>query len=141
MYKSSSNLKIWSSWIQKLQCLQERPSIFSHYISSNNARGTALAPYRMNENTLGFVDSIIYKIKNLVCRLILGVKKNLIFLVHPIVSEVDYSYWFPMIWYLFSSTVNNMSDFVCNDELQILIINSVSHNKGILLPMQQIHLL
>mgnify|MGYP003576758701 CR=1 FL=1 len=52
----------------------------------------------------------------------LKIDKYLVLRVHPVISQISNSDGFPVIGDLFTSTIDNMGNFVSNDKLEILRI-------------------
>ena len=74
----------------------------------------------MDQHALAFVSCRTHKVKDLVSNSILGVKKYLVLLVDPVVSQVGYTDALPHVSYLGASTVDDMCHFVSDNEFQIL---------------------
>jgi len=92
----------------------------------------------VHQHTLGRVQSLFYEFENGIGGFILDVKHNLngpincpylVVLVQPEECEISDPDRLPVIGDLLASAVDNMRDFVSDDELQVL--RSVSKNLGI----------
>lgn len=124
--EGTSDFKIGSSWVQKFQSLKHWPTILSHEISSQNWWTSALASYRMNENTLIFFDCVFDEIINCLCCSVFSIKNNLVFEIKPLKRKINNSTTFPVIWNLFSCTIDNMCYFVGNNEFLVLYLIKIN---------------
>ena len=120
MYKRCSNLQVRPSTVQKLQSLQQRPSILAHNVGGNDARRPALTSDGVDQDAFSLDNGVVNEVKDLVGRVVLGVEKYLVLLIQPKVTQVLNANCLPMIGDLFPRTIDNMSDLVCNNKLQIL---------------------
>lgn len=71
-------------------------------------------------------NSFLDEFENLVRNLLSRVEKCLLFVILPVKSEVEDSNSFPKIAQLGSSSIDYSSNFVCNNEFEVLHQNKVS---------------
>ena len=81
----------------------------------------------MNQNRLILLNCVLNKVKYSFCSCIFSIEYDLVFEIKPLESQIYYSSTFPMIWNLFSSTVNNMSNLIGNHKFLILFRKSSNY--------------
>lgn len=112
-------LQIWSPGVQKLQRLEQTPTILAHQVSRYDARSSRLASHRVHKHTIVFRHSIFYKLEYVIGCFILLIKEYLVFWIKPLECLVLHADVHPLILYLPPSAVDYFRDFICNHELQI----------------------
>ena len=118
--ESDPNLKIRSARVQKLECLDHRPVIFSHEVGRKYAGRSTLASYRVYEHTLTPLRCIVNKVKYLVRDLIVRVKKHLVLLILPIEHQISYADALPHVPHRIAGTIDDVRYFIRRYEFQIL---------------------
>lgn len=74
----------------------------------------------MHKNRLILFNSIFDKVKDSLCGCIFWVEDYLILKVKPLECQVYYASAFEVVHYLLASTVDDVSDFICNYEFLVL---------------------
>ena len=84
MNESCSDFEIRTSTVEEFKTLEERPSVFTHDVSSESASSTTLPSDRVNQNAFSLLYGFFDEVKNSVTSLILGVENDLVVLVKPV---------------------------------------------------------
>ena len=85
----------------------------------------------MYKNTFSLLHGFLNEVENSITCLILTVEYNLVILIKPKECEISNTDRLPVVWNLFTSTVYNMCNLVCNYELDVLGSQFITNKKAI----------
>ncbi len=118
--KADSYFEVWSAWVNKLKCFKQRPFELAHEVAGDHWTCPRLTSDWVNQ--YGFPQLLcgVYKIEYLTGYFILLVKQYLVFGVVPVEGQIHHTDVLPKISKLPASAINYASDFICENEFQVL---------------------
>jgi hypothetical protein len=86
----------------------------------------------MDQDAFRTLQSILNEAEDLVGHHVARVQDNLVVGVDPKIGQVHDANWLPMVGHLPATTIDDASDFIGNDELQVLRSQLVPDKEAIL---------